>query len=82
MAGCSILWVASLLAAVKVAVEGTVAGICALEHARPFFQDMLTVFGDMVGLTGFLVTSIGAENGLFYLATIATSVDSNFASSA
>lgn len=71
---------AALLAVVNVAIKGTTTRVGTLERASPVFGEGLAVFGDMICMAGFLVTSVGAENGLFHLSTIAAGINTNLAS--
>lgn len=72
---------AALLAVVNAAAKGTATRVATLKRASPVFSEGLAIFGDdMICMAGFLVTSVGAENGLFHLSTIAAGINTNLAS--
>lgn len=73
---------ASLVAVMDVAVEESIAIVCALEHAGPVFQDVLSILGYMLDSTVLLVSPVTAQDLLLNLSAVASGVDSNFTCSA
>lgn len=79
MAGVGVLYVTALFAAVAVAIEGSITGICAFKHAGPFFERGFGAFTSVFRLARLLITLVAAENGFLDLTAIATRIDSDFA---
>lgn len=81
MTRVSVLSMTRLLAVMNAAVEGAIARIGASEHASPLLNNALAIFCAMLLVTCDLVTTIGTQQSLLDLATVAASVDTDFTSS-
>lgn len=58
MSGIGFLSVARLLAMVNTTIEGTVTGVSASEHASPLFDDILTIFSNVLFVAGDFIAAV------------------------
>lgn len=78
MGSVFVLRMASLFAMVDVAVKGTLAVVCAVESANPFFSHLVGLFCSVLCSADLLVSSIAAKDLLFNLTAVAAPIYADF----
>jgi hypothetical protein len=81
VARVGVLSMARLLTVVNAAIKSAITRIGTSEHASPFLDNILPILRGMLSATCDFVSAISAKQGLFDLATVAASIDADFASS-
>ena len=77
MTRVGVLGVTRLLTLMDTTVECAAARIGASEDARPIFDKLMTVFPNMFSMALDFITAVTAQQSLFDLSTIATSIHTN-----